>query len=168
MVIEELTARHPDWQQYVSVITDEGQDKWAFDAHFEPFSRHSVMAKQAGDIVGFLMYVVWDIGPHDRDHPRILVEGKPLKEAKIIAFGVKQSHRRRGIGRALQQHTLDRAQALACYQVRSVSDGNHPENHQLKLAMGFAVEPMERDKSALVFVMPLHTAGAATGQTGCP
>ena len=32
---------------------------------------------------------------------------------------------------------------------------DHPANRQLKLAMGFAVEPMERDKPTLAFVMPL-------------
>jgi hypothetical protein len=31
----------------------------------------------------------------------------------------------------------------------------YPENHQFKLSMGFAVEPMERDEKCLGFVMPL-------------
>ena len=101
------------------------------------------------------MFVVWDIGPNDRDHPPIQIYGKRLQEAKIIAFGVKKVYRRRGIGRALQEYTLKRAKELDCYQVRSVSDIDHPENHQLKLSMGFAVEPMERDEPSLAFIMPL-------------
>ena len=101
------------------------------------------------------MYVVWNIGPHDRDHPPLAVDGQTLREAKIIAFGVKEAYRRQGIGRALQEYAIRRARALGCYQVRSVSDGTHPENRQLKLAMGFAVEPMERDKPTLAFIMPL-------------
>ena len=60
------------------------------------------------------------------------------------------------IGRALQEHVIRRARELGCYQVRSVSGAEHPANRQLKLAMGFAVEPMERDKPTLAFVMPLR------------
>ena len=56
------------------------------------------------------MYVVWEIGPHDRRHPPVKRDGKVLTEAKIIAFGVQ-----------LQEHVLRRARALGCYQVRSVS-----------------------------------------------
>ncbi len=155
--IRELNADDRDWPEFVAVINGEGQARWAFDAHFEPFPRHFVMAKQDGRVVGFLMYVVWDIGPNDRGHRPLIVAGRPLTEAKIIAFGVKEEYRRQGIGRALQEHTLRRTQALGCYQVRSVSDGDHPENHRLKLAMGFAVEPMERDQPALAFIMPLRT-----------
>ena len=155
--IQELTADDLDWAEYVSVINGEGQARWAFDAHFGPFPRHFVMAKQDGRVVSFLMYVVWDIGPNDRGQRALMVDGRPLTGAKIIAFGVKKEYRRRGIGRALQEHTLREARALGCYQVRSVSDGDHPENHRLKLAMGFAVEPMERDKPTLAFIMPLRT-----------
>ena len=156
-VIQELTPDDRDWAEYVEVINGEGQARWAFDAHFESFPRHFVMAKQNGRVVGFLMYVVWDIGPNDRGQRALMVDGRPLTEAKIIASGVKKEYRRQGIGRALQEHTLHRAKALGCYQVRSVSDGNHPENHRLKLAMGFAVEPMERDQPTLAFIMPLRT-----------
>ena len=161
--IRELTPDDRDWAEYVEVINGEGQARWAFDVHFEPFPRHFVMAKQNGRVVGFLMYVVWDIGPNDRGQRALMVDGRTLTEAKIIAFGVKKEYRRQGIGRALQEHTLRRAKALGCYQVRSVSDGDHPENHRLKLAMGFAVEPMERDQPTLAFIMPLN---ATTGGRG--
>ena len=153
--IEEMTPDHPDWQELVDVITQENQTGWAFNSHFEQFARYFLAAKQDGDIVGFLMFVVWDIGPHDRNHPPVQMDGQTLREAKIIAFGVKETYRRQGIGRALQEYTLKRAKELDCHQVRSVSDMDHPENHQLKLSMGFAVEPMERDEPSLAFIMPL-------------
>ena len=153
--IEEMTPDHPEWQELVDVIAHEKQTGWAFNPHFKQFARYFLAAKQDGDIVGFLMFVVWNIGPNDRDHPPIQMHGKKLREAKIIAFGVKKTYRRQGIGRALQEYTLKRAKELDCYQVRSVSDMSHPENYQLKLSMGFAVEPMERDKPSLAFVMPL-------------
>ena len=97
-----------------------------------------------------------------RHHPRLpcsarqacgrtsVVDGRPLTEANIIAFGVKQLYRKQGIGTALQEHTLRRAKAPGCYQVRSTSDGDHPENHRLKLAMGFAVEAMEQARDSQV------------------
>ena len=154
--IEEMTSDHPEWQELVDVITQENQTGWAFNSHFEQFARYFLGAKQAGNIVGFLMFVVWDIGPHDRDHPPVQINGQTLQEAKIIAFGVKKAYRRQGIGRALQEYTLKRAKELDCYQVRSVSDMDHPENHQLKLSMGFAVEPMEREEPSLAFIMPLN------------
>lgn len=154
--IEEMTPDHPKWQELVDVITHENQAGWAFNPHFKQFVRYFLAAKQDGDIVGFLMFVVWDIGPNDRDHPPVQIDGKTLQEAKIITFGVKKAHRRRGIGRALQEYTLKRAKELDCYQVRSVSDMAHPENYQLKLSMGFAVEPMEREEPSLAFIMPLR------------
>ena len=155
LLVRELTPGDRDWPEYVAMIEAEGQSQWAFAPHFEPFSRHYVMAKQDRRVVGFLMYVVWEIGPHDRNHEPVVLNGQKLTEAKILAFGVRETYRRRGIGRALQEHTLRRARALGCYQVRSVSDADHPQNQRLKLAMGFAVEPMERDKPSLAFVMPL-------------
>ena len=153
--IEEMTPDHSEWHELVDVITQESQAGWAFNPHFEQFKRYFLAAKQGDNIVGFLMFVVWDIGPHDRDHPPVQIHGKQLQEAKIIAFGVKKPYRRQGIGRALQEYTLKRAKELDCYQVRSVSDMDHPENHQLKLSMGFAVEPMEREEPSLAFIMPL-------------
>ncbi len=153
--IEELTSNHPDWQEFVTLVNDLNQEGWAFNPYFEQFSRYFLAAKRDGIIVGFLMFVVWDIGPHDRDHPPIQMDGKTLREAKILAFGVKEGYRRQGIGTALQEYTIQQAKLFGCYQVRSVSGENHPENHQLKLSMGFAVEPMERDEKCLAFVMPL-------------
>ena len=154
--IHELTPEHSDWNDYVDLIDGEGQGRWAFDAQFEPFPRRYVLARLEGVVVGFMMYVVWDIGPHDRSHPPRVVDGQQLTEAKIVAFGVKESYRRHGIGRALQEHVIRRARELGCYQVRSVSGADHPANRQLKLAMGFGVEPMERDKPTLAFIMPLR------------
>ena len=108
-------------------------------------------------LLDFSCLLCGDIGPNDRDHPPIQIEGKTLKEAKILAFGVKKGYRRQGIGTALQEYTIKQAKLFDCYQVRSVSGENYPENHHLKLSMGFAVEPMERDKKCLAFVMPLKS-----------
>ena len=153
--IEELDSGDPRWPELVAVIDEEGPSEDAFNPFFSRFPRRFVAASQGGQVVGFLMFVVWEIGPHDRGHPVVERSGKPLTEAKIIAFGVKPAHRRQGIRRAPQEHVLRRARALGCYQVRSVSNGSRQANHQLKLSMGFAVEPMERDGPSLAFIMPL-------------
>jgi GNAT superfamily N-acetyltransferase len=152
---EEWTVDNRHWLALVEVIAEEHQSHWAFDSFFDQFPRTILVALQDGVVVGFLIFVVWEIGQHDRDHPPIKRNGEVLMEAKIIAFGVREAYRRRGIGRTLQTHTLRCAKKLGCYQVRSVSDHDHPENYQLKLSMGFAVEPMERDKPSLAFLMPL-------------
>ena len=156
--IHELAPDHRDWPEYVDVVDREGQSGWAFDTRYARYRRLYLMARQDGRVVGFLMYLIWQIGPHDRKHPPLAVSGAPLTEAKIMAFGVKEGYRRQGIGRALQEHVLRQAKALGCYQVRSVSTGGHPQNQRLKLAMGFAVEPMERDTPTLAFIMPLRPA----------
>lgn len=155
--IEELTSDHPDWQSFVALVDEINQTDWAFNPYFEQFSRYFLAAKKSGGIVGFLMFVVWEIGPHDREHPPIQMNGQTLKEAKILAFGVKNGYRRQGIGTALQRYAIKQAKLLDCYQVRSVSGEQHPHNHQLKLSMGFAIEPMERKEHCLAFVMPLKS-----------
>ena len=155
-VIEEWTPTAPRWHELVAVIEAEEQTNWAFEPFFTAFPRHFLVALQRSNIAGFLMFVVWPIGPHDRDHPPVQLNGVVLTEAKIMAFGVRAAYRRQGIGRMLQQATLQRAKELGCYQVRSVSSDEHSENQQLKLSMGFGVDPMERDHPSLAFVMPLR------------
>jgi GNAT superfamily N-acetyltransferase len=91
-----------------------------------------------------------------------VVNGETLIEAKIMAFGVASGWRRRGIGRALQEATITHARGLGCYQVRSHSGGKSDANHQLKLAMGFAIHPIVRgeDREGCYFIMPLRATMA--------
>ena len=153
--VEEWTGEHPRWQEYVSLITAEGQARPAFGEFFQPHNPRYLVALQGDTIVGFLMFIHWVIGPHDAEIPAVKLGDSELTEVKIIAFGVPKVHRRQGIGRMLQQEAIKRARELGCYQVRSVSWHTKPENHQLKLSMGFAAIPMERDEPALTFVMKL-------------
>ncbi len=155
ITLEDWSPENPRWQELVQVITEDKQAS-ALDSFFDQFQRYFLVALKEGNIVGYLMFVVWEMGPNDRGHKPIQLKGKTLTEAKIIAFGVKKDQRRQGIGRALQEETIKRAKAFGCYQVRSVSDDTHPENHQLKLSMGFAVEPMEREKPSLAFIKTLQ------------
>ena len=63
------------------------------------------------------------------------------------------------IGRALQEAALRLSKELGCYQLRSHSSGDKTANHQLKLAMGFALHRIVRGEDRLggYFIMPLRT-----------
>jgi GNAT superfamily N-acetyltransferase len=108
-------------------------------------------------VIGFLRFVVQEIGPDD-DLPSVMLEGIALLEAKILAFGVREAYRRQGIGRALQEKAIYRAEELGCHQVRSHSSGSYAENHRMKLAMGFGVHPIRRgeDERGAYFILPLR------------
>ena len=82
--IHELAPGHRDWPEYVDVVEGDGQSGWAFDTRDARFRRRYLMARQDGRVVGFLMYLIWQIGPNDRNHPPLAVDGAPLTEAKII------------------------------------------------------------------------------------
>ncbi len=43
-------------------------------------------------------------------------------------------------------------------KVMVITGTNHLENHQSKLSIEFAVEPMERDEKCLAFIMPLKSS----------
>lgn len=102
--------------------------------------------------------MVQEIGP-DNEQPSVYLSSVALTEAKILAFGVIEKARNQSIGRLLQQAALKWARELACYQVRSHSDGKNRANHHLKLSMGFAVHPTIRgdDDRGAYFIMPLHS-----------
>lgn len=129
-------------------------------------SSHVLVALDAAEIVGFLRFVVQEIGP-DNELPSVHLGGVVLTEAKILAFGVVEEARNRGVGRLLQRAALQWARELACYQVRSHSEGERQANHHLKLSMGFAVYPTVRrdDKRGAYFIMPLRSPpGSSEGE----
>lgn len=156
ITIEEWSETHPRWPELMAFIAVQNQTNWVnFKADFH-LSSHLLVARLDEVIAGFLRFVIQEIGP-DMDCPPVIFEGVLLTEAKVLAFGVDPAYRRQGIGWALQESLLGRAKKLGCYQVRSHSSGSNEANHQLKLAMGFAVHPIVRgeDKRGVYFIMPL-------------
>lgn len=127
-------------------------------------SSHVLVALHKAAIVGFLRFVVQEIGP-DNEQPSVYLGGVALTEAKILAFGVIEPARDRGVGRMLQEAAVKWARELGCHQVRSQSDGWREANHHLKLSMGFAVHPIIRkdDDRSVYFIMPLHPLFGASG-----
>lgn len=116
--------------------------------------KHTLVAVKSDRVVGFLRFAVQEIGP-DADRPSLTLRGEPVREAYVLAFGVADDQRRRGIGTALQHELIEQATTLACHQVRSRSAGDRVANHELKLSLGFGVHPTRATDGAVFFVLPL-------------
>ena len=134
---------------------------FAYEAEWH-LDKHTLVAVTAGRLVGFLRFAVQEIGP-DADRPSLTRRGKPMREAYVLAFGVAEDCRRRGIGTALQHELIEQATSLACIQVRSRSAGDRLANHELKLSLGFGVHPTKATDGAVFFVLPLPQAGRLRG-----
>ena len=156
--IVEWDAAHARWGDVLAAVATLQQTDWFVAAAPIHRSAHALVALDDGAIAGFLRFVVQELGP-DLDRPAVRLHGRPLVEAKVLAFGVLPPFRRRGIGRALQLAGIRRAAQLGCHQVRSHSSGANDANHQLKLSMGFGVHPIVRgeDTTGVYFVMPLRS-----------
>ena len=154
--IEEWQPTHPRRNQLLDVVAEQGQSDWVNFAGEWHHSSHMLVAHQADEILGFLRFVVQEIGP-DSDLLPVQLDGQNLREAKVLAFAVIETHRRRGVGRALQERLIDEASARGLYQIRSHSSGDNIANHQLKLSMGYGVHPIIRgeDTHGAYFILPL-------------
>ena len=131
-----------------------GQAEWlTFDADWQLDSR-ILIAVASGRPVGFLSFAIQEIGA-DCNRPGLTLHGEPLREAKVLAFGVAENQRRRGVGTALQNELIRLAKTLGCHQVRSRSGGDRLANHALKLSLGFGVHPTTASDAAVFFVLPL-------------
>jgi GNAT superfamily N-acetyltransferase len=164
-IVSSWDSSHPRWPELGRVVEDEGQMRWVTGDYIEQFDPHHWLVAtddETDAVVGFLMLIVQPIGPeHDCDP--LEQGGETLTQAKIIAFGVCEAYRRRGIGRALQEAAVRRAGELGCYQVRSWSSADHVANHRLKRAMGFAALPERRSdgEQGVYYLWPLR-AGLPT------
>ena len=150
--IESCSEGGPRWAELVELFDAQEQLRWVLpdEKRLRPSSEVLVAVADERP-VGFLVFVVQEIGPPD-DCP-----GFGQTEAKVVAFAVRADYRRRGIGTALQRRALEVAGQLGCYQLRSVTDVWRDENRQVKLALGFGVHPTVRhvedeDRPAYVFV----------------
>jgi len=157
IIIEEWDSQHPRWSELLLLVTELNQRDWFTFTGEWHFSSHVLVARRGSEIVGFLRFVLQDIGP-DTDCPPVEWKGETLQEAKVLAFGVLPAQRRQGVGRNLQEALRQQSQELGCYQIRSHSSGDNPANHQLKLSLGYGVHPIIRgdDRRGVYFVLPLR------------
>lgn len=157
ITIENWDSAHPTWDRLLALASEVGQLDWVNFMGEWHHSEHCLVARAEGEVLGFLRFVVQEIGP-DSDCPPVRLKGESLREAKVIAFAVKDSHRRRGIGRLLQERLIREAKSLGLFQVRSHSGGDNTANHQLKLSLGYGVHPIVRgeDRRGAFFILPLR------------
>lgn len=163
-IIERWPLHTPRFDALRQVVASEQQTRLlTFEAEWHR-SSHALVALRQAEIVGFLRFVVQEIGP-DNDQPAVRYGGVALLEAKILAFGVVARARNQGVGGMLQRAALSWARELDCYQVRSHSAGENRANHHLKLGMGFAVHPVVRgeDDGGAYFIMPLRPLPESAG-----
>jgi GNAT superfamily N-acetyltransferase len=122
------------------------QKKYLTQDH--PIAKQKILlgAFEADSPVGFLLALIQVVGKEERCSP-ILMNGEPLLECYVEAFGVLPAFRLRGIGRALQERAMEIGRSLNCYQMRSRSPVTATENYQLKLKMGYAIHPSGENDS---------------------
>jgi GNAT superfamily N-acetyltransferase len=123
-----------------------GQDQHLISSLPAALESHVVGAFTNGRCAGFLRYVIQVIGAEE-GRPPVLRAGLPLTEGYVEAFGVEPSLRRHGIGTALQDYARTRCRDHGCYQMRSRSPVTSVENHALKIAAGYALQPSKEDDS---------------------
>lgn len=156
ITIEIWQPDHPRWQELLDLMEKQHQKDWAEFSAAWHLDSYFIVALLNDEVVGFLRFVTQPIGP-EMDCPPVRLAGKVLLEAKVLAFGVMPEHRRKGIGKRLQEFLIEQARLLGCHQVRSHSSGNAIENQQLKLRLGFGVHPIVRgeDRGGAYFILPL-------------
>lgn len=97
--------------------------------------------------MGFLRLLIQVID-HDEGRPPVRdAAGRPLREGYVEAFAVLPAHRCQGIGQALQERAIALCRERRCYQIRSRSPVSSVENYALKLKMGYALHPSDKNDS---------------------
>lgn len=129
------TALHSEILEISDVLN---QKKYLVQDYPNATQRVLLGAVEADSAVGFLLALVQVLGKDEHCSP-ILMNGEPLSECYVEAFGVLPVFRLRGIGRALQETAIELAKSLNCYQIRSRSPVTATENYQLKLKMAYAI-----------------------------
>jgi GNAT superfamily N-acetyltransferase len=155
--VTEWTRDHPDFGR-LGALFDRAEDAAGLWEDFDWEEQVLfLVALWGGEPAGLLKLTVHPIGADMGTEP-VRLRGETLREAKVMEFVVAPARRRRGLGRLLQEAAIARARGLGCYQLRSHSGGDRAENHRLKLAMGFAVDPIIRggDHAGAYFLLPLR------------
>jgi GNAT superfamily N-acetyltransferase len=130
------------WPKLLEVAKRLQQEEWFINLKFHE-KNLAIVAISEQEIIGFLRLVTQKIGS-DMDCDILCFNGEELTEAKILAFGVIDEWKTKGIGTELQKKAIETARQLGCYQIRSHSSGTYKENHHIKLKLGFAFQPIVR------------------------
>ncbi len=145
---EQFAPEHPLWAEYVAHLERVNMAQWIMDENGQPLPNVYFSGIRDGDnVVGHISVRVQDIvspateWSNGKEVPILGADGKNLRETFVQTFGVEETHRRRGYGRALQLAALKLTKELGCCQIRSWSSADKKANYSLKLNLGFAVHP---------------------------
>jgi GNAT superfamily N-acetyltransferase len=152
--IFEINMDHPLWAPLLEASPSIGESvqqqltiqiEWAL-------SDHILVAVRQEQPVGVLRFLTQRLG-EDEERPPIVFKGETLVEAKVISFGVKPENRNQGIGRKLQEHAIQLARELKCYQLRSRSMYHSQANFHLKMSLGSGIQPSLQDDSEYFIIV---------------
>lgn len=146
--IAHLTAEHPQWLSLVEHLETHNMARWVMDSKGALSKNvYCLAAIVANVVIGHITLkkqllvspaTSWS---DNLETPLLSPTGKSLYETYVQTFAVDPLHRRQGYGSDLQLAALELTQELGCYQMRSWSSTDKPENYALKLKLGFAAHP---------------------------
>lgn len=152
MEILRVDPAHPRWAEHVAHLRRVDHAQWVLGDDGRPMEPFLFLAAIDDDAVAgnlslreqgiVLPPTEWSGGV---EHPLHDEAGEPVRETFVMTFAVEASHRRRGIGRALQEAAVSWTRERGCVQMRSWSSMDKPKNYALKLSMGFAMHPAVHD-----------------------
>jgi ribosomal protein S18 acetylase RimI-like enzyme len=162
ITISEWHKDNTRWSELEKCIQELGQKRW-FDTRCDfHLSETVIVAHTPQNVIGFLRYVVQEIGP-DNELPSRKLGNEVLREGKILAYGVLPSHRNRGIGTALLAQACLVGKLAELFQLRAHSSGDHQAAHRVLMRAGFGIHPIDRndDLEGGYFVKPLRRSTLA-------
>lgn len=156
ITISEWYKNNAGWSELEKCVGELGQKGW-FHTHCDfHLSETIIVAYTPQRVIGFLRYVVQEIGP-DNELPSRKLGDEVIVEGKILAFGVLPSHRNKGIGTALLAQACLSGKLRSLFQLRAHSSGDNQAAHHVLMRAGFGIHPIERndDLEGGYFVKPL-------------
>lgn len=163
MEISRIDPAHETWADLVAHLRRVDHAQWVLDEKDEPTGTFLFLAAVAeGEVVGDLTLeprnIVLPATEWSGGKKTTLLDAarQPVRETYVMTFCVEEPHRRRGIGRALQEAALAWTKEVGCMQMRSWSSLDKPVNYALKLSMGFAMDPAVHDAAGGIQVTGVY------------
>lgn len=150
MTIEHFSDQHHHWQAYLIHTKRHNMQRWIVDDNLNPLlAVHYLGYVQNEQVVGHITLkkqpievpqTPWSAN-QSYDHVIRDSSHNPLEELFVQTFAVDEAYRRQRIGTQLQTAALALGKSLKCYQMRSWSSLDKSANYQLKIKLGFAIQP---------------------------